>query len=69
MKTTMKMKDLRKADGFPVDIDRNSTVVVQISDSLMPIVLYQSKSGLQEKYSLPYKLNQKYKPGIYIIYP
>jgi hypothetical protein len=69
----MKMRDLRKKDGFPENIDRSKTVVVQIRSMVFQfpnIILYSDKfTGDQCIYFLPIELGHKYKEGLYIIRP
>ena len=70
MKTTMRKKDLLKSDGFPSDILRHRTVVVQIfrnKDFRNNIILYSNKYGDQDQYILPNELSEKYEEGLYII--
>jgi hypothetical protein len=74
MKTVMKMRDLRKKDGFPVNIDRGKTVVVQIRkmnvSSYPNTIMYSDKfTGDQCIYLLPIEIGYKYKEGLYIINP
>ena len=66
METTIYAKDLTKKDGFPSDIDRSKTVVVQIT-SVFNICLYTNKGGLSTNWFLPDELSNKYNEGIYII--
>ncbi len=66
MKSTIHYKDLTKKDGFPSDIDRTKTVVVQVYKNLYALVLYTSKYNRQQQYEFNFeKLNLK--EGLYII--
>jgi hypothetical protein len=71
MKTTMKMADLKRKDGFPSNIDRNRLVVVQIKTGQeQGIVLYTCKErGVQDRGYLPLELNNIYSEKIYVIRP
>jgi competence CoiA-like predicted nuclease len=74
MKTTMKMRDLRKKDGFPENIDRSKTIVVQIRNvnvsSHPNTMMYSDKyNGDQCIYLLPIEIGYRYKEGLYIIKP
>lgn len=71
MRTTMKMSDLKRKDGFPTNIDRNNLVVVQIQTGQTPgIVLYTCKErGVQDRCCLPSELNKVYAERMYIIRP
>lgn len=70
MKTTIHKKDLTKKDGFPEDVDRNETVIVQIVDNpnnRYNICCYTDKSGIITNWFLPNELSLKYQKGIYVL--
>lgn len=75
MKTVMKMKDLKRSDGFPTNIDRTKLVVVQIKDKAFSsvyggAVFFSCKiTGLQDFDLLPSGICEKYTEKIYIINP
>jgi hypothetical protein len=71
MRTTMKMSDLKYKAGFPVNIDRNSLVIVQIqTGQKQGIILYTCKErGVQDRCYLPLELNKVYAEKLYVIRP
>lgn len=71
MRSTLRMSDLKRSDGFPENIDRNYPVVVQIqSGNKQGVVLCTCKDlGIQARWYLPTELNEVYKEKLYIIYP
>lgn len=67
MRTTMLKKDLKKSDGFSPNIDREKTVVVQVTSEVnFSTVLYTNKAGRMDKDVIS-GLYPKYAEGIYIV--
>lgn len=67
MRTTMSKKDLKKSDGFSPNIDRDKTVVVQVTSEIdFSTVLYTNKAGRMDKDVIA-GLWPKYAEGIYIV--
>ena len=71
MRTTMKMQDLKKANGFPVDIDRSKPVVVVVGNKYgFDLVCYTNKEGDVTYYFIDVDdVRQIFAKGIYIIKP
>lgn len=70
MRNTINLKDLKKSDGFPSDIDRTERVVVCIvsdSSSNYNWIAYKSKDNKIISNMLEDDLCLKYAPGIYVI--
>ena len=61
----MHKKDLRKADGFPADIDRDKLVVVIIFRNHLNRIFYFNKNGTLCSDFLPPL--PKFAEGIYIL--
>lgn len=66
MRNTMHKKDLRKADGFPQDIDRDKTVIVTVwkQDA---IIIYYDRFGVLSWRTIRNLLHPKFAEGIYIL--
>jgi len=70
MRNTIYLKDLKKSDGFPSDIDRSEKVVVCITsdtDRYFNAIFYKDKLGLFTSWTLSCNLSTIYAPGIYVI--
>jgi hypothetical protein len=71
MRTTMKMQDLKKANGFPVDIDRSKPVVVVVGKKDgFDLVCYTNKDGDVTYYFTDVDdVRHIFAKGMYIIHP
>jgi len=68
MKTTVKMKDLKKQNGFPGDVDRSQKAALLIHhDSRHYALLYQRKNG--NLFVFNGLTDILWQPGIYWIEP